>query len=85
MKIVTTTTSNPPPEGFMGAVPIDRETYERELRERQREHLKNVNRDSDWQPCLHDSCLRCHGTGIQLDGTPCIHGISCPCPKCSPR
>jgi hypothetical protein len=60
MKIVMTTTSNPPPEVFMGAAPIDRETYERELRERQREHLKDVDKQS---ACLHDSCQRCHGTG----------------------
>lgn len=35
--------------------------------------------------CLHDSCPLCNGTGIRIDGLgPCVHGISCPCPKCSP-
>ena len=36
--------------------------------------------------CLHELCTKCKGTGIsKIDGTPCIHMISCPCPKCSPR
>lgn len=33
--------------------------------------------------CLHDNCPTCHGTGTGPFG-PCVHGISCPCPKCSP-
>jgi hypothetical protein len=37
------------------------------------------------QPCKHDNCSVCHGTGIRKDGTSCVHMISCPCPKCSPR
>ena len=37
------------------------------------------------QPCLHDGCKNCHGTGIGKDGSPCVHMISCPCPKCTPR
>jgi hypothetical protein len=38
------------------------------------------------QTCLHDGCTQCNGTGQKLDGTgPCVHHISCPCPKCSPR
>lgn len=36
--------------------------------------------------CLHDNCSSCNGTGIRKDGLgTCIHMISCPCPKCSPR
>lgn len=36
--------------------------------------------------CLHDNCTSCDGTGIRKDGLgPCVHMISCPCPKCSPR
>lgn len=35
--------------------------------------------------CLHDSCPECNGTGRKPDGTLCVHAISCPCPKCSPR
>lgn len=38
------------------------------------------------QPCLHDGCQECGGTGQKRNGTGmCIHAISCPCPKCSPR
>lgn len=62
---------------------MDREQYERELAERQRKHLESIQR-SQWRPCMHDSCSQCHGTGIRADGSACIHGISCPCPKCSP-
>jgi len=36
--------------------------------------------------CLHASCATCNGTGINKNtGGPCIHAISCPCVKCSPR
>jgi hypothetical protein len=37
------------------------------------------------QSCLHDGCVECHGKGIKKDGSICIHWISCPCPKCTPR
>lgn len=38
------------------------------------------------QRCLHDSCSECGGTGIKRNGGgACIHGISCPCQKCTPR
>ena len=30
--------------------------------------------------CLHKNCPECHG-----NGEVCIHMISCPCPKCTPR
>jgi len=33
--------------------------------------------------CMHDTCPSCNGTGQKFDGSMCIHGISCPCPKCS--
>lgn len=63
-----------------------RENYEKDLARRQAEHLKQVtnNNDINWRPCLHDQCPDCVGTGVKKDGNPCIHGISCPCPKCSP-
>lgn len=63
------------------------EGYERELRRRQQEHLKQVqeNLNKNNQPCLHDGCTECLGTGVKHDGTPCVHMISCSCPKCSPR
>ena len=34
-----------------------------------------------WQPCLHDQCPECLGTGVRRFGGTCVHGISCPCPK----
>ena len=64
---------------------INREDYERDLKRRQEEHLARVNRNKPWRPCKHDQCTSCFGTGIKIDGSPCIHGIVCPCPKCSPQ
>jgi hypothetical protein len=63
--------------------PIDREEYERDLRRRQNEHLNGSY--ISWQPCLHDGCLECVGTGRKKNGEMCIHFISCPCPKCTPQ
>lgn len=34
--------------------------------------------------CLHMQCPNCHGKGLDRDGRMCVHGISCPCPRCSP-
>lgn len=64
---------------------MGRRSYEEDLRRRQREHLDRVHNRTErhWQPCLHDNCPECVGTGIKRDGHTCIHGISCPCPKCS--
>lgn len=69
-----------------GEILSDREIHERELAERQRRHLENVFRQNDnsWRPCMHDQCTQCHGTGVKYDGSPCIHYLSCPCPKCTP-
>lgn len=65
---------------------LDREAYERNLKKRQAEHIKRVrNRGGAWRPRLHEQCPACHGTGVKVDGSPCIHMISCPCPKCSPQ
>ena len=59
--------------------------YEDELRRIQDEHLKNVRINGrQSQPCLHDGCQECHGTGIKSNGSTCIHYLSCSCPKCSP-
>lgn len=65
---------------------IDWKEYERQLVERQQQHLENVQgtKEGNWQPCMHDQCTDCHGTGIKSNGGICIHGISCPCPKCTP-
>ena len=58
------------------------------LEHRQRKHLEEVERLArsrySEKTCAHTFCTSCHGTGIQLDGTRCIHYISCQCPKCSP-
>lgn len=35
--------------------------------------------------CMHDACPECHGTGRKKDGSMCIHMISCPCTRCTPR
>lgn len=40
----------------------------------------------EYSSCLHDNCSYCDGTGIRKDGLgPCVHMMSCSCPKCSPR
>jgi len=65
---------------------MNREEYERDLRERQRKHLESIQSPfsgQQWQPCLHDQCPSCHGTGIRSNGSICVHGISCNCHKCS--
>lgn len=66
---------------------IDQKKYYEDLRKKQLDHMKEVKqfRNDNWRPCLHDSCTQCHGTGIKKDGTSCVHMISCPCPKCSPK
>lgn len=66
-------------------IDMNKEQYEENLRRIQKQHLENIQKHTHWQPCMHDQCTECHGTGMKLDGTPCVHGISCPCPKCSPR
>lgn len=52
----------------------------------QAKYLRKVRelREKTRQPCLHDGCDKCHGTGIKLDGSRCVHMISCPCRKCNP-
>jgi hypothetical protein len=63
---------------------MNREEYEKDLKRKQEEHLRSIkNDDWNWRPCLHDACTECYGTGIRKDGSACIHGISCPCPKCT--
>ena len=61
-----------------------REEYERELKVRQAEHLRNIakNKAPKWVPCLHDVCPHCLGTGQKIDGSPCVHNLDCTCPKC---
>lgn len=64
---------------------LDQELYEKDLKQRQEQHLARVQTKRPWQPCMHDQCQSCHGTGINAFGGACIHSISCPCPKCTPR
>lgn len=41
--------------------------------------------DRENHVCINDGCPQCSGTGVnRVDGTPCIHYVSCRCPKCSP-
>lgn len=47
--------------------------------------MKNIRRPLTLSECLHDGCPDCGGTGRKEDGTMCIHYLSCPCPKCTPR
>ena len=63
----------------------DRDAYEQDLRRRQEEHLRSIGQQKPWQPCMHDACPECVGTGLKRDGSACSHCISCPCPKCSPQ
>lgn len=69
---------------------MNRDDYYKDLQRRQEEHLKSVSRingfnNDDWQPCMHDNCTECVGTGVRRTGGSCVHMISCPCPRCSPR
>lgn len=34
--------------------------------------------------CLHDSCTKCRGAGVDNRGQTCVHMISCTCSRCSP-
>lgn len=63
---------------------MDKDEYEKQLLERQMIHLKMVdaNKNKDWKPCLHDLCQSCHGTGVKLDGSLCVHRLHCDCAKC---
>ena len=67
---------------------MDKYQYLKDLKKRQKQHLKNVkkylNQNDSWSPCAHDSCTSCHGTGIRYDGSACIHNLYCSCTKCSP-
>lgn len=64
---------------------MDREEYYEDLRRRKQAHWDRIRGRDNWQPCMHEQCANCHGTGLDQFGRPCIHGIACPCPKCSPQ
>lgn len=65
----------------------NRKDYEEDLARRRQEHLDSIQSQDDmnWSPCMHDSCPECVGTGIKRSGGMCVHMISCPCLKCTPR
>ena len=58
------------------------------LRRRQAEHLRKVKKNRDAgelnDSCAHDRCSDCVGTFIKLDGSTCVHMISCTCSRCVP-
>ena len=61
--------------------------WQEELVRRQQEHLRRVQERlaPPQQPCQHDMCTSCHGTGVKIDGSRCWHMLSCSCPRCTPR
>lgn len=63
----------------------DGHEYDWDLLRRQMAHLETIMipHKIHGTHCLHDKCTECHGTGVRSNGGPCIHHISCPCPKCS--
>lgn len=45
-----------------------------------------VTTSGNWSiGCINDGCPTCGGSGKDGMGRPCVHMISCPCPKCSPQ
>lgn len=65
---------------------MTQQEYQADILRQQEEHLRQIAAPNErsFQPCMHNSCPSCVGTGIRQDGSACVHGISCPCPKCSP-
>lgn len=51
----------------------------------QNKHLLDLLKPIQDSTCLHMQCTECHGTGTKETGETCIHYISCPCPRCTPR
>lgn len=61
---------------------ITPEDAARDARRRRILTLRRLRIETLRQPCLHDQCEACHGTGLKSDGTSCTHRIFCKCPKC---
>lgn len=55
--------------------PWKEENWEKEI-------VRRPPRDND--PCLHQSCPECHGSGRKSNGQICVHMISCRCFRCNP-
>lgn len=69
---------------------VDRDEYYKDLDKKRQEHIQKQQEykkknEEPFQPCLHECCPDCFGTGRKVDGSSCIHMISCPCPKCTLR
>lgn len=67
----------------------EQQSYYDELRRKQEAHLSRIvpfgqSFQPAWRPCMHEQCPSCVGTGITSTGSPCVHMISCPCPRCTP-
>ena len=63
---------------------MDNDTYKR-LYLNQPYIWLDVDYSKEVDKCLHKNCPECHGNGIKQNGEICIHMISCPCPRCTPR
>ena len=63
------------------------ENPDEDLRRRQQDHLRQVGRNNMMRPsdCKHNQCRSCVGTGVRIDGSRCVHSISCLCARCTPR
>jgi len=46
-------------------------------------YLVDTSGTKESSDCMHDNCSNCRGTGQSKFGGMCVHGMSCPCPKCS--
>jgi hypothetical protein len=60
-------------------------SVKKEIKVQPRAWAKDFLESYPKSPCMHDNCSQCHGTGKKDNGEICVHMISCPCPKCSPR
>lgn len=68
----------------------DFEDPEDDFEERRHTHMAQLTelrkyRKSQEQACLHLTCPNCFGTGTRSDGSPCVHMMSCSCPRCTPH
>lgn len=63
---------------------MTREEHERKVREHRERIWKTTGEGDGKVRCLHLLCPSCWGTGQKVDGTACVHYISCPCPRCTP-
>lgn len=54
-----------------------------EIQRKRDEEIQKARKDGTLK-CLHKLCPTCKGTGRKPNGLWCIHGIACPCTKCSP-